>query len=354
MKLNNLIILAATALVTVHAYPALAGLSEREETKQVSLDGETQLVVRNARGRTIVVGRQNATDVSVVVKKWSRGLDNVNLEDITVEIEQDGEAVTVITNVPRIHRSGKVWRLFSRGRPGWGVDLTLEVPIGFDVASSSTSGDVRLSNVGTVLVNATSGDINIREAAAVSVELTSGDVEIGDVAGDVRVRSTSGNADLKRIGGDVEVSATSGDIEAEEVSGGFTGAVTSGDLYLNGCLGDVDFTALSGDADIENAEGSVLVNSASGDISVWIVPLKDRKFDFNTSSGDIDIVFATPNDYGFKLNLTTSSGAIDADLDIRVEKISRRQLRGVVGNGLAMMIVDTATGDVTIRESGSR
>jgi hypothetical protein len=55
-------------------------------------------------------------------------------------------------------------------------------------------------------------------------------------------------------------------------------------------------------------------------------------------------------DYGFRLDVQTASGSIEGDLPIKVSRVDRRRLQGVVGSGAARVEIATASGDVTILE----
>ena len=71
---------------------------------------------------------------------------------------------------------------------------------------------------------------------------------------------------------------------------------------------------------------------------------------FTSSSGDVDVVFEAREGYGFLLDISTNSGAIEGDLDIKLNKISRKILRGVVGSGDGLVYIETASGDIRIKQ----
>ena len=71
---------------------------------------------------------------------------------------------------------------------------------------------------------------------------------------------------------------------------------------------------------------------------------------FSSSSGDIDISYIPAKDYGFHLDVNTNSGSIEGDMPIKVSRVDRRKLQGVVGTGSAHVQIETASGDVSIVE----
>ncbi len=81
-----------------------------------------------------------------------------------------------------------------------------------------------------------------------------------------------------------------------------------------------------------------------------IIPVGDRSFNLSTSSGDIVLYYVPVKNYGFQLDVRTSSGSIEGDLPIKVRRVDRRRLQGVVGSGAARVDVETASGDVTVTE----
>ncbi len=172
-----------------------------------------------------------------------------------------------------------------------------------------------------------------------------------EVRGDVQLRSSSGDALIRGTGGSISVSAASGDMEVHSVTGNARVELVSGDILIQGCDGDVESRTASGNAVLKNVLGSVRAVASSGDVTMDILPVGEKEFVVSTSSGDVSIVFATPESYGFLLDVSTSSGSIEGDLDIRLDKVSRRVLRGVVGNGSGKLLIETASGNIVIQQA---
>jgi hypothetical protein len=77
---------------------------------------------------------------------------------------------------------------------------------------------------------------------------------------------------------------------------------------------------------------------------------EEGKYALSTCSGDVDVLYQAPGDVGFLLDVNTMSGTIDGDMEIKLEKVSRRRLKGVVGNGKGSLVIATASGDITIAQ----
>jgi hypothetical protein len=331
---------------------------EREQKSSVPADSKKALVVKNARGRTVVVGRTDADAVSIVALKTAVGRDGDEavkmLDLITMEVSERGDHVVVETqNEGKSDRDWSLWSFVKGGRYSAWIDYTIEVPYSFSVSASTTSGEVRVSNLkGGVDVSATSGDVSIRAVGGdSSAKLTSGDLEIVDVGGDLSVSATSGSVVVDNVKGRLELNGTSGDFRATRIGKDADVRLVSGDLLLEGCSGSVSFRAASGDAVIREVDGGVDASTSSGDIQVLIIPVGKRSFSLSTSSGDIELSFVPVADFGFQLDVRTSSGSIEGDLPIRVTRADRRRLQGVVGSGAARVDIETASGDITITES---
>jgi hypothetical protein len=357
MKHGMTIRLASVALAVLTAAPAVAGPErvEREEARTVDATGKHQLTVKNARGRTVVVGKPGLESVSIVAVKVANGHDRDEserlLDRLEIRTESDGDEIHVETREEG-SRSRGLWS-FVRGdrRSAW-VDYTIEVPGHFSVEASASSGEVRVSNIeGDCVAEATSGDLALRAIGkSAEVAVTSGDAEIVDIGGDLDASTTSGTMKIDNVRGGLSVSATSGDVDVTRVGGDVDAAVTSGNFTLEGCEGDVKFSAASGDGRIMEVTGSVEAASSSGDLEIMIIPTVDRAFALTSSSGDIDVYYVAVQEYGFQLDIQTASGSIEGDLPIRVSRVDRRRLQGVVGSGSARVDIETASGDIRILE----
>lgn len=330
---------------------------EREERIVVDVTDQTSLVVKNAQGKIIVVGHEDMSKVTIIAQKWVRAKNSAAASEImkqlTFDVEEQPHEITVIAKRPKeLEKATSVWSLVKGDKRIAYIDFTIEVPKDFNVKAASASGDVRITNLnGHAMVHATSGDVELREIAEqVVVNLTSGSVSAEDLGGDLHIAASSGDAEVRRVKGVFSMQATSGNVEAFEIEGDAQIKLYNGDLVLIGCLGDLDFSTATGDARIAEVLGSIKASSSSGDLDVVIVPVGDKEYFLNTSSGDIEVHYLTPTAYGFLLNINTCSGAIHGDLPIKLDKITRQTLKGIVGTGKSKVIVETASGNVFIRE----
>ena len=331
---------------------------QREDRKTVDVNAQSALVITNTRGKTIVVGVPDSRKIKIIANKWAKAKDAESANRVMDALDYDVEVleneVLIVSKLPRITEEDRsLWEMVKgHGQIAW-IDFTVEVPARFDVHTTTTSGDVRVTNIdGFARINATSGDVQLREIGGETVvELTSGDIKAGEIGGNLYIVASSGSAEVRRVRGELAVQATSGSVYAKEVGGNIMVSLVTGNLDLDGCLGDVNFSTSRGNARIADVSGGVNASTSSGKLDVVIVPVGEKEFYFNTASGDVVLHYAPAADYGFLLDVNTCTGWIKGDLDIRtVSQISRHKLRGVVGNGKSKVIIETASGNVSIVE----
>jgi DUF4097 and DUF4098 domain-containing protein YvlB len=135
------------------------------------------------------------------------------------------------------------------GRRSRHTRVVAHVPVGTDVALTSTSGDVRLvGRLGVVRLHTASGDIEMGDAARVDVTTASGEFSCGNVDGEATVSSVSGDCSLRRVGGRLDATVTSGDLRVDRCDGDLTIGSTSGDVRVGCCAGsDIAVRSISGD-----------------------------------------------------------------------------------------------------------
>jgi len=332
---------------------------QQEETQTVKIATETKISVKNARGKTIIVGRRDTHDVVVRLAKFVRAKDAETarqwMEELVYTIETDGDQVSVVLSHPeRSADTGSLWTLLKRIKDRAYIDCTIEVPGAFDAKVSTTSGDVQITSLeGRVELFGSSGDVLLRTiGGGVSVELSSGDVDAEGVGAGLDLRMSSGDAVVRKVGGSVSVQGTSGDAELYDVGGNVTVALSSGNLLLEGCRGDVTARSHTGHVRITDVLGAVDASATSGDIYAVLSFDGPREHTLKSSSGDVHVSFTAPVRTGFVLEVNTSSGSIEGDLEIKLDEISRKTLKGVVGAGEGRLYIETASGDIRITQVG--
>ena len=65
------------------------------------------------------------------------------------------------------------------------------------------------------------------------------------------------------------------------------------------------------------------------------------------------VSFPAKKGAGFVLEVSTNTGSIEGNLEIKLDLISRKALKGVVGAGEGRLEIETASGDIRINEVGT-
>jgi len=231
------------------------------------------------------------------------------------------------------------------------MELVLLVPRGVGADVSSASGDVTVSRMeGSVKVSTASGDVDVRDIdGAVEAKVASGCIDVADVGGDVDLGSASGDVTARNIGGDAKIFTASGDTDLNGVVGSLAIESRSGDTTVDG-VGAVVYRGLSGSGRFVDVRGGVDASAASGDLSFRVVPVSESDYRIVASSGNVTLRFLKAMDGGFVLKAATTSGEISAQLPIRVTRVDRNTIAGIVRDGRAKVFLETSGGNITIEE----
>ena len=113
-------------LVAGSALAVPADRQEKEEKASVPGQGKVALTVKNARGRTVVVGRPEASTITIVAMKTSVGRDTEEakamLDRIKMEVSETGDEVRIETRDGNKYEDWG-WSVMNvEGQPSHGMD----------------------------------------------------------------------------------------------------------------------------------------------------------------------------------------------------------------------------------------
>lgn len=161
------------------------------------------------------------------------------------------------------------------------------------------------------------------------------DVEIDVASAEVSVESLQAE--------EVEINSASGNVEFIGQAKAVNISTASGDIYADCMAEELELDTASGK--IEVKEGGLLreagIDTASGD--VVIIAETFNAMEIETASGKITVKL--PSDSNFTLDLDSASGGLHSDL-----ALTTNGKRYVCGNGKASLSIDTASGDVFLKE----
>jgi DUF4097 and DUF4098 domain-containing protein YvlB len=225
---------------------------------------------------------------------------------VTIEVSQTGNRVRVETKYSKSKKHKHV-----------SVDFDVTVPWGTSVSATSVSGDVTVDGVrGELEAESVSGEVTVSNAENLLTATS--------VSGDVTVESA---ASLE----DPEIGSVSGDVQVE--------GLKAPEVEVSSVSGDVILTS----ANCERAS----LESVSGDIRYSGTFAKGGRYEFQSHSGDVQIYMA--NDVGFELAAETFSGDIESEFPLTMSgTFSKREIRGVYGDGSVVIEASTFSGSVTI------
>ncbi len=169
-----------------------------------------------------------------------------------------------------------------------------------------------------LVVRTSSGDVNIidQNLSELSVDTSSGDIQLRSIqAAAVSMESSSGDQEAENLQAEhSELTSTSGDLRVEDLQGG---------AEVNSSSGEITLSYLEFNADLE-------VRSSSGDVKLSLTKAAQFRLKARASSGDIYCEFPV-----------TLAGASS--------EMSRNTIVGTVGDGTHKVVVQTSSGDITIR-----
>ena len=280
-------------------------------TRTLALGPTGSLELRTISG-DITVTAGSGADVVLEVVRQSRGRTEADaalgLREVPWTVDHRGERALVETAAPR-------------GRTPYHVNTTYSVtaPAGTRITATTISGNVNVKNIkGDVSVEIKSGNVNVAGAGRIpQARSISGNVTLTDISSDglVNAGTISGNVVLERVRTSrLVVEIVSGDIRATDVAA--QGA---------------QLTSLSGTVDY------------SGPLA------RSGRYELYSHSGSVR--FVTDGAVGFELQANTFSGRITSDpaFSLQSTNLSRGTLRATIGDGSAVVVARTFSGNVAIR-----
>jgi len=282
--------------------------------------------------RTFNVGPKGALDISNL--SGSIVITGVAGDEIRVKAERQAwgdDAKGIVIDASKTPGRVEVRTLFGHHKNKAEVDYTVEVPYDTSVTAHSLSGDITV----------------VKVRGELQLDTTNGNIEAMGTPRLVRLKSFSGNVVVTDAGAVDVLSAST----------------VSGDLMIKSLKArGVDLVTVSGDLTLlstwcERAQ----LRTVNGDVefSGGIAP--GGRYEFNSHSGDISLHLA--GNQGFELSATTFSGEVHSELPLTMvtrpdpnlpEGVPHSQdVKGTFGDGGALLLVKTFSGDVNVARAGT-
>lgn len=248
----------------------IVSAAERVLNQTFAVGAECALHVDLYRGG-IVVEESDEPGVRVKVhlenKLGDERESNRVLDNVTVEVRQDADLVTVNVRNPAATAPRFAWRDSAEVEVG----VLVSVPRRCNVNLITVTGSIQVGNLaGAMRARAQTGTVSFRHIdGSVNASVAVGDVLLARCSGAATVTASRGNIRLGAVGGRAELTASNGDIEVQSAKAGLRAKVEAGDAIVGLPAG------FTGDVDIRSSAGNILVKlepPAQGVIqasSVW-------------------------------------------------------------------------------------
>jgi DUF4097 and DUF4098 domain-containing protein YvlB len=296
------------------------GREEQTErlTRTVKIGADGELDLSNISG-DIVVTRGSGTEATLNIVKSARA-----------RTAEDAKRILPLVEIVITERNGR-------------AEVRTRYP---------NQDELRQSGLRNINVSVTF-TITAPQGARLTLGSISGNVSVSDIKGDLALNSISGNVRVAGAGRITTAKSVSGAVEVTDtqIDGGLEAGSVSGSIIIRKVRARrLDIGTVSGDVVVQDAQcDRVEGHSVSGNVEFSGTLARNGRYELNSHSGDIRI--AVPADVGFELDANSFSGSIRSDLPVTVrgrDATTRRSLRGVYGDGSAILDVTTFSGSVVI------
>lgn len=304
-----------------------AGETQTERsTKTVKVGSNGDIDIANIAG-DITISRGGGSEATIEIVKTARARTAADAKDMLGQVQ-----VNVAEHAGRVEIRTQYGQ---QGWMGWGnrrganvsVAFTIKAPAGVTISAKSISGSITVSDIkGELSLESVSGGIRVSNAGRISrAKSLSGSVEIVDtrVAGSLEASAVSGNVVFRKV--------RARSIDAESLSGTITAdAVECDRADLHSFSGGVEFTGplVRG--------GRYAMKSHSGDLRITVTGGGGVEVDASSFSGSL------------RSDLTLVNQAGSQGSDRPDGRMRRRSLKGVYGDGSAVLELTTFSGAIVI------
>jgi len=281
------------------------------ETRTLAIGATGTLDVDTISG-DITVTAGAGRDATIEIVRHSHGRTDADarlgLTRVTAEVDQRPDRARVHTVYPDTRGA-----LFSVD-----VSYTITAPAGTRITARTVSGDVTIKGIrGDVEADVTSGRIDLSASHVSTAKTLSGDIGLVDI-------DTDGSIDVRTVSGTITLQ----NVKARRLT---ADAVANGDIVAHGVSCD-----------------NAVLKTLDGRLDFGGPTAKNGRYELNAFSGTIRFTPSGP--VGFDLQASTFSGSIRSDpaMQLRDVSMSRRSLHATYGDGGAVVILKTFSGNISV------
>jgi DUF4097 and DUF4098 domain-containing protein YvlB len=169
---------------------------------------------------------------------------------------------------------------------------------------------------------------------------------------DVQARSGDGSILIERVDGRIEGHTGDGSIRAVDVNGELTFHTGDGSVTVEGAEGRLDLETGDGSVNVTGKLTSVRLHTGDGSIVYRADPGTTMTEDWEITTGDGGVSLYLPAEFGAELDAHTGDGGIRNDLAVGASdggEVSRRTVRGRLGDGGKRLRIRTGDGSIRLR-----
>ena len=290
-------------------------------TRALKLGPHGEIHLSNIAG-DITISRGGGGDATLDIVKVARGRTAEDakqmLDLVQVEVTERGPRAEVKTRYPHDEEGRR------HGRRNFDVSVSynLTAPEGTRVSASSISGSLSVKDI-------------------------KGDVALESVSGSVRIANAGRIAAAKSVSGSVEIADT-------EIEGQLEASSVSGRVLVRGVKArSLEAGAVSGDVVVQDvACERVEAQTVSGEVQFTGDLVRGGRYELSSHSGGVKV--AIGGNTGFEVEATSFSGSVRTDIQLQSDVDDerrgprRRTVRGVHGDGSAVLDLTTFSGSIVI------
>jgi len=163
----------------------------------------------------------------------------------------------------------------------------------------------------------------------------------------VNVHTGGGSVDLRDTAGVASLHTSGGDVSAKNVNGNLEVRTSGGSIRVDTIRGDVDADTSGGDVYLLHVDGKIRGDTSGGSVRCSLVGA-NRGISASTSGGDIEVIL--PQGTTGTVDLSTSGGSINSELQVKSSVRKDTVLVGSLNGGGEAIYAHTSGGSVSLRE----
>jgi hypothetical protein len=179
------------------------------------------------------------------------------------------------------------------------------------------------------------------------------DTEVGGMGGTVLIRNLEGDIILHDLSGDIEVSTVEGFIDARNLRGTASLKTGDDDITVQESSADLELESVEGDIELfRSTTRKIEARTTEGDVEFTGRLLSDGVYAFHSHGGELTLNLEPP--VNADVTVLVYEGEFQSDFPIRAEGYrSGQDLRFMIGEGGAQVLLNAFDGEVRLRRAGS-